>query len=1067
MSPVASRLSWTSRTPTVLFLVLLMSLVVLPRAWAQIFTPTGDLNIARSGQQATLLPDGRVLASGGYDNLINGIAQAEIFDPLTGAWTVTGANVIARMEHTATLLQDGRVLVVGGVSSNSSCSSNATAETYNPVSSTWSLTGNLPAPAGAGATAVRLIDGRVLVSGGGNRCGGIFNTAALFDPITNTWSATANMTTTRAFHSAVLLSDGRVLVAGGVPVPNTWSASAEVYDPIAGTWTAVGSMLTARGTDNNYVQTFLAVLQSDGVLAAGELMAGNVPTANVEVFSLGSASWTATGTLNTPRAFTTSTTLTNGMVLVAGGFVPSIPGLSAASSAELFDPATGVWSLTGSLNTARGVHTATLLTNGDVLIAGGTPKSSTTTSSAEIYHPGPTRRSTSTSLSCTPSTVPVNSSTFCTATVSDTAGVGPITPSGTVDFTSSRAGTFSAASCTLAPVTVSSASCSLTYTPNVVAAHTVMADYTGDSTHLTSSGAGTVTTTIRSSSTSVSCGPSTLQQGMSTTCTATVSDISGTGETTPTGTVTFASNQPGTFSSTTCTVSAGQCSVTYMPGAAGAHTITASYAGDEMHTPSSGNTSISQSSSGTTGITLDGNVHGSQDNGTTTASTVVVGPIGTPTAGDTIVCEFVFDASSTFINVADNVNSGVYLPAVFLHTAWSMGPASRYGIYYKENVAAANTTITLAYSPANTRGAMSCQAWKGTPPAFALDSTFIQAQDGTTANPATGANLIPFADGRLVIGALGTQAVTAAAGAGYTPIDFNSLTRLFPEYQIQATKTATAAGYAADADTWYDQMVAFAPNTGGFCDSAVIMDWTGGTNGATATVANLTASTRGGRTQPGSDVTSGWSLWGPGDGLTYSTSAYRPFVRGLGCPFYSGTGSGGLGLKYSPTGGPLAALYNFETSSPTVSAGACFRTDLPNNDTGGATDLFSIFANTDNGRRDFATAAMWGDGSTLTIYLEVQDLDNPNAGSVPIISGRDYWLDLRYVKGGNHSVTVYDGCGLSQTLVGTVSHPATLDGSLASYLIVGSGGALTATPGYNFYYGAIKLDYLYGKPLLP
>ena len=110
---------------------------------------------------------------------------------------------------------------------------------------------------------------------------------------------------------------------------------------------------------------------------------------------------------------------------------------------------------------------------------------------------------------------------------------------------------------------------------------------------------------------------------------------------------------------------------------------------------------------------------------------------------------------------------------------------------------------------------------------------------------------------------------------------------------------------------------------------------------------------------------------------------------------------------------------------------------------------------------------MWGDGSTLTIYLEVQDLDNPNAGSVPIISGRDYWLDLRYVKGGNHSVTVYDGCGSSQTLVGTVSHPATLDGSLASYLIVGSGGALTLTPGYNFYYGSIKLDYLYGKPLLP
>jgi hypothetical protein len=531
--------------------------------------------------------------------------------------------------------------------------------------------------------------------------------------------------------------------------------------------------------------------------------------------------------------------------------------------------------------------------------------------------------------------------------------------------------------------------------------------------------------------------------------------------------VTFGSNNTGTFSGTTCTLNASECSVAYTPSAAGAHTITASYGGDGIHGSSSGNISITQGSSSTAGITLDGNVHGQTDNGATSAATVVVGPIGTPTAGDTIVCEFVFDAGSTFVKVADNVNSGVYLPAVYEHTAWGMDPASRFGIYYIENVASAPTTITLTYSPANPKGAMSCQAWKGTPPAFALDSSFIQAQDGTTANPTTGPNVVPFGDGRLVIGVLGTRAVMAAAGADYTPIDFNPTTRLFPEYQIQTTKTATAAGYTAGADTWYDQMVAFAPNTGGFCDSAVIMDWTGGTDGAMATVANLAASTQGGRGQPGSDVASGWTLWGPGAGLTYSTSAYRPFVSTLGCPFYSGIGSGTLGLKYSPIGGAHAGLYNFETSSPTVSAGVCFRTDLPNNDTGGATDLFSIFANTDNGARDFATAALYGRGSTLSIYLEVGNLDSPNAGWVPIVSGRDYWFDLRYAKDGTHSVSVYEGCGSSQTLVGTVSHPSTPNGSLASYLIVGSGGAVTATPGYSFYYGAVKLDFLYGKPLQP
>src|SRR5207249_1241865 len=101
--------------------------------------------------------------------------------------------------------------------------------------------------------------------------------------------------------------------------------------------------------------------------------------------------------------------------------------------------------------------------------------------------------------------------------------------------------------------------------------------------------------------------------------------------------------------------------------------------------------------------------------------------------------------------------------------------------------------------------------------------------------------------------------------------------------------------------TWYDQMAAFAPNTGGYCDSSMIIDWTGGTNGATVSLANLETSTKGGRQQPGSDVASGWSFAGAAPGMTYSTLAYRPFVRTLSCPVYSGSGTGTLGIKYSTT----------------------------------------------------------------------------------------------------------------------------------------------------------------------
>jgi N-acetylneuraminic acid mutarotase len=222
-------------------LVLLVSSIVLPSASAQTFTPTGSLNVARAGHQATLLVDGHVLVTGGYDASGNAVAQAELFDPGSGTWTLTGRNVFGRLEHTATLLQDGRVLVAGGVGALSACTPAGTAELYDPLTGSWSVTSSLLAPATSGAIAVRLLDGRVLVSGGGNRCGSVSSTASIFDPVTGTWSATASMRVPRQLHSAILLADGRVLVAGGsTSAPFNLVASAEVFNPTLGTWCRLG-----------------------------------------------------------------------------------------------------------------------------------------------------------------------------------------------------------------------------------------------------------------------------------------------------------------------------------------------------------------------------------------------------------------------------------------------------------------------------------------------------------------------------------------------------------------------------------------------------------------------------------------------------------------------------------------------------------------------------------------------------------------------------------------------------------------------------------------------------------
>src|SRR5436190_7951827 len=78
-----------------------------------IFEETGRLAVARVYHTATLLPNGKVLVTGGYDGN-NAFATAELYDPATGTWTPTGSLTVARFRHKATLLPNGQVLVSGG-----------------------------------------------------------------------------------------------------------------------------------------------------------------------------------------------------------------------------------------------------------------------------------------------------------------------------------------------------------------------------------------------------------------------------------------------------------------------------------------------------------------------------------------------------------------------------------------------------------------------------------------------------------------------------------------------------------------------------------------------------------------------------------------------------------------------------------------------------------------------------------------------------------------------------------------------------------------------------------------
>ncbi len=297
------------------------------------------------------------------------------FASLASAATVAAAAPLttARSNHSATQMTNGKLLVVGGQNGSPAAATPlSSVETYDPFANAWSA-GAALASARSDHTATLLDNGRVLVVGGRSASGNAaLNTAQLYDSSTNTWINAGNLSAARSRHTATRLRNGKVLVIGGQHNGATLS-SAEIYDPATNAWTSAASMATAR---ERHTATAAAVGIGDDVWVIGGTNTNNALLNSIERYSASTNSWfTFSATLNDARHSHTATALTNGDIVIAGGNTLVISGFNVSpdslQSVEVLRALTVTVERLADMRYERSQHSATLLPSGRVMVMGG------------------------------------------------------------------------------------------------------------------------------------------------------------------------------------------------------------------------------------------------------------------------------------------------------------------------------------------------------------------------------------------------------------------------------------------------------------------------------------------------------------------------------------------------------------------------------------------------------------------------------------------------------------------------------------------------------------------------
>ena len=341
------------------------------------------MSTSRAAHTATLLDDGRVLVVGGW-SMGAPLATAELWDPSTRSFSPTGSMHVPRVGQAATLLSDGRVLVVGGDGPNDLAAA-ASAEVWDPASGSFSPVIPTPDHRGSGLTATTLRDGRVLIVGGVKcvlrpenppRCRVTDDLVTfLWDPTTNAFAPGPRIHYSRDWGTATLLADGRVLLIGGTGLAVDTPESAEIWDPSQDAFEVVGEPLQYRSSGLSATALpdgrVLVVGGDTGDLKRNDAWYGPLGTA--ELWDPASGLFQAAGAMQTVRSGHQAARLGDGTVMVIGGSAVRTKDFVDVGlrTTEIWDPASGSFHEGPSMSEGRRAFTLTELPDGSALVVGG------------------------------------------------------------------------------------------------------------------------------------------------------------------------------------------------------------------------------------------------------------------------------------------------------------------------------------------------------------------------------------------------------------------------------------------------------------------------------------------------------------------------------------------------------------------------------------------------------------------------------------------------------------------------------------------------------------------------